>query len=443
MSDALNISDGDITVDFADANSGYVLVAEGYRPAVAQEDPNRPELTLPVDEEFRLFIEGSSPADAASKLEDLTEIVHRAARLWRGEMIDPVIYQYQIANSTLGAPLEDMVIGAPESNAILELPAGYDSATMTSVIGSAQDPIIWRLRRRGGWLDEEESQSSSAVADPGKMTTASLTAINLFSPTDIEIAIDGAPSVAAASHSGFLVFVDDASDLAFLEAEAATKSNFTTHVDAGASGGNVAQMDVGATIATLTWSSPTISTDARLFYIFVHAKRNGTGSFPDCRGRITPANPPTGNPKLIDSGPQPFFLGIWATNAPLEDVQFRVVVDSPVTSGNELEVDYLVVVAVKDTTRVIAIPEFSQASVNHREETYIQHRLLSHRAPLYYQYDGSSNKYNAYEGNLYCHMRNASLTGFIMVGGDDGSTWNTGEDYILTATRRARYRVPR
>jgi hypothetical protein len=150
------VTDGVDTVDFNDPDSGYEIVVGGWKPKVARRTPT-PEIYSREDEEIRLIIRGESAAEANERLDRLSLLVDRAEQNSLGVGGARVIFEYRIEGSSNGTPLRSLIVGQPKEGRVVELPDAYDSATSQKIIGSADDPIIWRWQRRGALLLEGDN----------------------------------------------------------------------------------------------------------------------------------------------------------------------------------------------------------------------------------------------------------------------------------------------
>ena len=121
----LQITDGTDTIDFEDVASGYTIVVNGWTPAVSSKDGGAEAYEI-VNEEMRITVEGDDADEAADRLALLRMLIERAQRIEDGDLLDTVLFKYNVDGSALAAPLQAMVMGAPENGEILTLPSDYD-----------------------------------------------------------------------------------------------------------------------------------------------------------------------------------------------------------------------------------------------------------------------------------------------------------------------------
>lgn len=431
----IKITDGTDTVDFEDASSGYTLLA--FRPAVAQYDRDNPEVWRREDEQLEISVEGSTPTEMSQRLHLLAELIDRAGRMMRSEAVDPVVFQYRIDDSLLTNPLQSLVTGPPESGDVLMLPAAFDGYTQLKV-GTVDDPVVWRLRRRGAWLGDEESQSEAAATanNPGVMSVTFGSATSILSPVELALALDVAMG---ASASAMLLLAKSSAHIDIVEAEDGVYSSadWADAADANASNGNVARYTPGSTDVELVQCSVTMDADVRQVAVVANLKNRSATINYYVRAVV---NEGQGRWYYIDSSnnnPQAISLGVIRTKDAITVVEIQVQADATGSSANSLDVDTVAATAVDDGVgRVIALPELSAATFT------IDPALLDEPRPLVYE-----SAAQAYRGNVYLMQIGTGFAAVLL--GNTGTTWRLRDDKAaaitvgMTATRRPAYVAPR
>lgn len=442
MTDTFIVTDGSDDIDCTDPDSGYDIVPNGYRSTVAQRQTDHPEIFGHVDEEVRLIVSGDTPAEAAERLELLADMVNRADQLWRGESTTPVLFQYRIEGSGEATPQQSLVVGPPESGEVLQLPSDYDSATATTKIGSATDPVIWRWRRRGGLLGTGETETSGSVTNPGIMTTSNFSATPEFlSPTDIWIA-GFAGSVVPALVKGFILLADDANAIFLDEAEDGTNEGggggsgtISDTAVTGSSGGNVVRIAPTGSISTFGISftltgSKLLEGKNIAFYAMIKnnspdisytawaVARYGSASFQSADIESRKVTIPAA------SGPQMYYLGMVS----LVEQPFRIIYkfapdDASVGSGDELDVDYVAAISLADPAKRVLRVENSNMGGSGSLSLAINHRALEGPQPTVWE-TGAGPTFAflntlSYGGNPFYVSKGAAVS--VLVLGTNGS----------------------
>lgn len=442
----LRITDGTTTVDFTDAASGYRLL--NHTPAVARRDPGNPELYTRVVEELEISVSGSSRAQIASRVNTLTSLIDQAQRLWNGENVDPVLYQYQVEGSSLSAPLQALITGPPPGQSAVVLPAWYDSAFSAGQVGSQADPLVWRFERRGALLDAAEQQTVSPATtyNPGVMEVTFGSSAPLPAPVRLEInfsALSGDDPI-----GGAILIGKDSSHLVFVEGEDGSGSEYSTVADGDASGGNVLRRTPTTTLAQVAGSFGTLGVDSSVRRMAaVLACRNNSATITyRVRFALTGLQKYS-RPVYIEPGmtdPQLVYLGVADSGYETigADLKIETVPDGTGGVAHSLDIDAIGLVAVDDDVgRVILRPDdFDQLG----DEIY-DHALLSRRRPLV---ASESDVALIYSGNPIVAGGGDSLAVLVLAVTDDyfrlrangtpGSALGIG----MTADRRAAYLVP-
>jgi hypothetical protein len=435
------ITDGTTTVDFESTTSGYVILR--HRLATAQRDETSPELWTRVDEVLEISVEGSTQTELAQRLERLTQLIEQARRLMRGENVTPVIFQYRIDDSALADPLQSLIVGPAESGDVLTLPESFDNYTQLKA-GDAGDPVVWRFRRRGALLGDEETRSrtNGTVNNPGVMTPSSnfTDTLTLPGPYKLSVTYDalgGPPSsnimVLTARSSGRLVLV---------QGESGIGTNFASAVDADASGGNVGRYTPADVNTNTIAFGVTIDSDIRKLFLVLHLKNRSTTISYNIRahaqngnyGRIRIIGVDNNDPQLIPLG-----LVISPFQA-ISQIEIEITASGIGDASHSLDIDTIAVVAAETTSNVLAVKKVAGTLTS----PIIDHALLTWARPIVMD---SSTAGLAYSGAA--HLFNSGNTAAALVLGGTADSWllRDDEDALLavgaTWARRPAYLIPR
>ena len=251
MTRVTKITDGTNTIDFEDANSGYAIVSNGWRPAVARRNSSgMGETYEPVDEEMRLSISGATPEEVSERINLLAALIDQAEQWKKGENVDPVILQFKVQGSTLSNPLQAAILGYADGP-VLELPGLYDHEEMMLQLGSFNDPVILRFRRRGLWLGDEESDTEASPAPVGTGTQLSWGPSNSVNiPAPIKVAMD-IYGVQAGAVTGYLLLSTDVNVITIHD-DIATGGTSSATADTYAYGGSYRRYNAGDGAQTFT-----------------------------------------------------------------------------------------------------------------------------------------------------------------------------------------------
>jgi hypothetical protein len=439
-------SGGGDVIDFTDPNSGYVIVTDGYRPTVAKRKRGAlgGERHTRVDDTMLLMVSGDAETEANDRVDLLSAVIDQAQQWRDGPAVHVVTIEYRIEGSVLANPLQAAITGQPSGGDVVQLPFSYDSATSSTVIGSADDPLIFSFKRRGLWLGDEESRSRSGSANfnPGVMTPSGnfTDALAVAAPYKLSITwnnLTGPPGANAmiftASNTGRLVL---------LQGEDETGgTNFTSAADADASGGDVGRYTPADTNAnTANWNI-TIDNDVRMVYVVAHLKNRSTTISYNVRahinggsyGRMHTIDASNNDPQLIGFGP------LVSANQAITSLELEITASGTGSSANSLDIDTIAVLAVEDTSTVLAVSDLADAAIS----PVIDHALLTRPKPLVTE----SSVGMTYNGTAY--LWNIGNTAAALVLGGTATSWRIRDDVAAALqigaswVRRPAYLVPR
>jgi hypothetical protein len=315
--------------------------------------------------------------------------------------------------------------------------------------------------RRGLWLGATETETASAsTSNPAILTTATFTdTASVLMPYTALVGIDA--SGAGTENDVYLCFSDDAAKLWWNEAEDydVKGTNFASHVDATASGGDVMQLTPSSTVEQkleFDLSGDSLNTSARLWSAFVVLANNSASVTYETRitfefGLIAYASDThtvgtdTTDPQIVAYSPIPLNDDI--ANY---ELHFKAIPSAASGAGHELEVDYILLRALDDDSQIIkfvAAP-LGQGRGAINPDLNINHRLSSHLLPLVYTTRPSDDRvedYPSYHGDAVLAASGNALS--VMVFGlDNAGDWAiiapTANINDFTATRTLAYLTP-
>ena len=149
----LKITDGDLTVDFADLNSGYIVMDSNWRPATAGRRVGELGGAGPyeeVTEQMGIRVTAATKNQLNERLNTLGELMDRATRWWKGEPRDPVIFEYRPQGIGLGT-FQAAILGMPSGGPTISYP-NHIEETKYIGLGTLRDPIQLQFMRRGAWV---------------------------------------------------------------------------------------------------------------------------------------------------------------------------------------------------------------------------------------------------------------------------------------------------
>jgi hypothetical protein len=436
------ITDGTTTVDFESTTSGYVILR--HRLATAQRDETSPELWTRVDEVLEISVEGSTQTELAQRLERLTQLIEQARRLMRGENVTPVIFQYRIDDSALADPLQSLIVGPAESGDVLTLPESFDNYTQLKT-GDAGDPVVWRFRRRGALLGDEETRSrtNGTINNPGVMTPSSnfTDTLTLSSPYTFSFTLSapvGAPT------AGMLLCARSSSFLKMLEGEDGSGTNFASASPGGTESGDIGRYSPADTNPNeIEWTITGLDSDVRRLGIVINLQNNSSTVTYRIRAKCeTGAYSRMRIVGTSDNDPQVFLYGVVVSPyKAITSLILEIKATATAGAGNSLDIDTIGIVALdNDAGNIIALHDLGVTTT----DPIIDHASLTAKSPIVR--DSSSNG-KPYSGNAFLSSL-GNTAAFLMLANTDGE-WNItdGSAGLLSIgfsmARRPAYLIPR
>ncbi|HEU5013949.1 MAG TPA: hypothetical protein VFT66_15620 [Roseiflexaceae bacterium] len=373
----LQLTDGTTTLDLVDGTN-YQLQTGGWAPYVARR---RRALVgglgvyTDADEAITIDVYGATGAALHSNLAALSQMLD-AADAWQDGSGAPVLLRCLPQGST-AAVWEAVVIGAPDADTVLTLPATYNDVLMAYTVAGVQLTI-----RHRPWLAPAETSTSSPGINSNVITLAFSTSAALPSPLGISMdGIFGSGTAGRATSTivtSLLAVTGSVNQIAVMNAkDGVSSAPFTTVVDTSRASrsGTVARYTPPDTLFhALTVMPPsgfrTNSNRVVSVYATVRANtltpqfqlrasgydQNAVSAFSD---KVTLDAVLV--PKVLT--PQMAYLGTFTLSAGLDTFQIEVACDT-ISSGLTLDIDAIALIALDDVTgRIIGITSTSVASI--------------------------------------------------------------------------------
>jgi hypothetical protein len=282
----LRITNGTTNCTFLNSTTlqTYFIEANEWAPAVAGLRKSPFGGVSPYEdvvEEINCRIRDTTAAACYAALETLALLLDQAERWTIGDNVTAVKIQFSPTGSTVSSdssPLQAVILGradGDETNGVGLQPEWDDVARCFMM------PIRIRFRRRGLWLGESESATSSSGANPSILTATLATTHNMYSP--VKVALNSFTGGMSTRASGYLLVTRDANHLSIVEAEGLTASKYTSVADSGANarGGSVLRYTptgIGGIFSFDSCAETTLASGFRSgiqrFGVFIAARNN-------------------------------------------------------------------------------------------------------------------------------------------------------------------------
>lgn len=459
----LKIYDPTDTADLVDGVN-FQLLYRSFAPVVAGR--RRMNLAnrgpyVDVVERITITIVGSTGAAALANLSTLSELLDRAERFAAGDQLDPVLYQIQPQGSALDDPLAALILGRPPNAPSINLPVSFNEKLFRYEIS----PVELQFVRRGLLVGTAENTINVTAAANPTIREATFASHHPV-PSPVRLTVTGwsesehlnveAPSV--------LFIAAESQDLLIIEAEGLTETNFTS-VDQSsnkASGGNVLRFTAPDTDEHISGDyeidSADFNRDTEEIAVYAMLKGHASKDFlvwVETASYVFNSAYRTRSPFIVAAGeyttPTPVYLGSLAQRRGHQFI--RLIVQALDSTGSPtIDIDYLVLVALKSTTYVLQLGEMWLSSpfidTGANVSIVIDPQPLAALAP-FVGYRETSNSNEAEldsqgDGSLY--MPGDTLATLWM--GKRGNFWvdteadNTPTSVGMTVTRSPGYLTP-
>jgi hypothetical protein len=475
----LAISDGTLTAVIADGlgtSTAYKLQHPSWAPAIPELRDDALGHRGPygeVVEEMQLIVSGATAAACLANLQTLRRLLDNADRWSRGDhnSIAPVMLTYSPRDATVSGTANAnrcVIVGrAPgDQTAQLRLPTTQGD---TSNSQPYMVDVVVRFRRRGWWLNADQTATAAGFGNGVLGSFGGLSAIDSVGPLKVEVTNVGygnSNSPARRFHGGFLLVGDHTqgrAPITLLDAATlASGAPWTSVADAAKNAdGNVLRYT-----ATSTNPSPSAFTgivvnplplSVRMVAVLANVRNSLTASF-SLRARvITGNNINVYTPYKVIAAGNPIFpqwvnLGL----APVDTldggliyVHLEAISD---TVGGVLDIDTLVLCDVQ-ATQIISLPEpaltTSGVGAALQGTLSVDHGLGTLRAPRV----ALTNSPMAYAGDPVIATKGGTTYGLLLVTGGGtgaaGDMWRQSDlntnawlSNVWSWTRTRAYLVP-
>jgi len=422
-------------------NTAYNLLAEGFAPAVAGRRQSVIAGYGPfneVEESFPVEAQGADAATARSNARTLARLIDLAERWSDGDLVDPTLYKITPHGSTTA--LAGIVTGRADRNQnLLEMPVTYTDHLQLN--NASIGPIRLRFVRHGLLLEiAPESKVTSAAANNPIVQNVTL-ASNHPTECPIDVYIHGfSDSSHLIIHESTLIVAADNLHIGLIEAEnCAPATGYTSVADSAnkASGGNVLRYT--ATVTTERQSAAyaipgTFAKSTETIAIFARIKnRDASASFK--LKAVTTGYSSLGNsdqetePFTVDSTyynvHKTVFLGYVTQRDGHQYISFKT--QASTTDGTPtLDIDYVVLLAIKPTSYVIRIDQkyidsaFTGGGPSNVNIVVTQDNLVGQRPKIGYEEDNlGSTAYVGYRGDAAIYIAGQEVAA-LWIGGNEG-----------------------
>lgn len=362
----MTISDSTATADLVDGVN-YQLLKHSYAPAIAARRRMNMAARQPfvnAIEGIKVDIKGADRAETLANLAKLTELLDRAERWEAGDQIDPVIYAIQPQGSVLADPLRAIILGRPPNSAGVILPADFNDLLVIDRI----EGVVIQFIRRGLLIDEAESGvTAAAAANPTIREATFADSATIPSPVTVRITGWSDTEHTTIDSPSLLIITSEKEDIYLLEAEdMSPEADWAIFDDSAnaASGGDVLRYTADDTDE---YSSDEHGIDAASFNL----NTEEVGIYAMIRGHATKdfvlwaetasyvvSSAQRTHPFVVAAGsytsPTPVFLGTVVQRRGHRTVRL-VARALDATGSPTLDVDRLVLVAMKSTTYIIQL----------------------------------------------------------------------------------------
>jgi hypothetical protein len=463
------IMDSTLTTPAQIATLGYRLSFGGWAPNIARRNPSFFGLPyLPVEENLTIDIAGSTPQVCYQRLQDLNGLLDQAERWMNNEIVNPVCIKYQPLGSNISTFLKDVIIGGFADDNTAQLVTLPDDFNYTGTVSFLKGVRLRFTRKNGLWLGENESQSVTAVAQPGPLTVTWSDFANTLSPVDVSFGSEQAAGVSThAAPTGYFAIAHSSTYIQSIDGVGAIADGGANQADAGAfptNAVNVRRFVVNLSNSGLWNISPIPETEVE--YIAAFAKVRISSSSVQCyiQGGIW-SDFGEEKPLALSSNPQVAFLGVYATRGRTLQLIDSAIANSffgisfRSASNVNIDVDTILIVGVNRSSNILGFlgpyisatsgVEFPQLSASNG--VFLLHRLLNEPQGLVAQSNVPNDIPQAYNGVPYCFTGNSrtykqTSAAIYMV---QGAFWNLMQVGIgakatmrMNATRSKAYLTP-
>jgi len=432
-------------------NSNGCVLRSAWSPRVAKRRVSQfgGLLFENVVETIPLRIDAASGALALEKLEDILAALEQANAWTFGAIVDPVLLEYKPHGSSLTSPVQAAILDTSlDVEDYLSLQPSFDTLLQAYSI-----EFDLPLKRRGLWLGVAETPASiGPIANPGALSITFTN--NLRIPSPVKTVFVQSAAISGQNY-GYIFFADEANKLVLIEGENMTTggANWTDLADATASNNLVARNSgTGIEDYTLSQTGVSFNSSARLIAVYAMMDDLGSGVNWTVKAQINTNgnNTVATRPLSIATGYERkmTFFGMVAIPAALDGVTLTFTPD--VTATHDIQIDYVVLLAVDEYTKAIALHKISTSVGATFDDLTIDDLSLSRPKPVIYNDDtvSGNDKYIDHSGDILINSIGTNLTARICACRTALTAWTIQDAsdsalFTLTATRQKGYLVVR
>lgn len=421
--------------------TAFTLVYESYAPGVAGRRESPVDGYGPfneIGETLSVEAKGANAAAARANARKLARLIDLAERWYDGETADPTLFKITPHGSTTA--IAGIIEGRTDrSQNLVELPVSYPDHLQDN--NASIGPINLRFIRHGLLLEtSSESQVSSSAANNPVVQSVSLASDHPNEcPIDIEI-VGFTDTSHLLIHESTLIVAADNLHIGLIEAEnCAGATGYTSVADAAnkASGGNVLRYT--ATVTTERQSNAyaipgTFAKTTETIAVFARLKNRSSSATFKLKA-VTTGYSSLGNsdqetePFTVDSDyynvHRTVFLGYVTQRDGHQYISFKTQASTAIGSPT-LDIDYVVLLAIKPTSYVIRIDQkyldsaFTSGGPSNVSIVINQDNLVSQRPLVGYTEDNlNTNAYVGFRGDAAIYIPGQEVAA-LWIGGNDG-----------------------
>ena len=472
MAHTLRISDGTTTCDLIAGTDYKNITAGGWAPKRAQRIPGvttgRTKYYDVDENPIALSIPGTDKGNCLTKLAKLSNLLDQAEAWANHEPVAVVYIEYE-PHDTDGVVVRAPIVGPPSFGDFLQVPNHFDSDIIGGglVLGTNSDPITLQFRRKGQWLGTTEVELANATLPAIITCTTFSESFTVPVPYDIRLGFDLDVAAYATENNGYLLMTNAAAKLNLSEAEdwSDSTTNWTdNYAITAASGGQVKRLTPSSIINhTIYTTTSGFNADARMVQMFAVLRNSSATVTYDTYWTWSGLNSTLldqkQKTKVIDASDQDPRVFYWDP-IPLKDELDNYSVGLSITpsaasgAGHELDIDYIVIVAVDESTRIVHLPRLGTHNTWSADGYFsvsLNHRLLTHTTPAIFEsegvFGGDYDSLPPYDGYTTPYMTGNVIAG-TMLALDGAGEWimqdASGNDIDLqiTVSRYKGYLTP-
>lgn len=459
MALVLRLNRGATTINLNDGTNYRVLDTYLPRVATRKVSPFGGEPYNEVTEQIPLYIKGTTAAVVLEKLEDIIAALEQAYAWRLGAVVSPVLLEYLPHGTSLSTVVQAACLGTPAEASNLYEMAQFG---MYMVGNSFETLITLPIVRKGLWLGEAETETQSTpVTNPGALEVTFSETLRIPSPVKLVFGDAGSYAAFDGTHAGFILVADTDDKIVIVDdpTVGGTVGSWDGISEPNATLGSYQAIDLTDGDQADGSGNFTINTDARLFALFASVfngpnftytlkLRLGGDGFESAWTKPIALEPGAGS--VPNTYPRIVFVGFIAVPASPTSVSIFVdghgATDVP---GNELGVDYVLVMAVDENTKAMAFSNVQNTTNRRMIDTTVDPQALTFPQPrLFYTFSSDPIDFAFRQGDLRPQSIGNTLTAWVIGTDPVNQNWrlvnSAGEiDFTLEATRYRGYLVVR